>query len=66
MKKTPQMKYLELKHGVPIDEMLAKMLSNKGPKKTAENLGVSPVTLYRWAKLLGLKIEKVIIQEREA
>lgn len=62
-KKTGKMQYLELKHGKPIDELIAHRLSLKGPKKTAASLGISQPTLFRWVKKLNLRIERVVVQE---
>lgn len=52
--KTLQMRYLELQHGRPIEQLI-RDLSEQGlsEEKIADRLGISRLTLNRWNKLLG-------------
>lgn len=46
--KTADMKYLELKHDLPIETLL---WTYKRKEDVAEMLGMHPVTIWRWRKL---------------
>lgn len=52
--KTPMMKYLEIKHGTPIEQLIFEGSIYKAGKK----LGVNPSTISKWRKAISELREK--------
>lgn len=46
--KTPFMRYLELRHGEPVEVLITR----GSPRQVAKRLGVSHVTVWKWLRRL--------------
>ena len=53
-RKTSKMKLVEGDYGEPIERVLEKLLTYYDMIEVAELLHVSPVTVYRWCRELGV------------
>ena len=62
MKKSRRMREVEERLGKPLEEVLPRLLSEKGFAQTASELGVSKATVGYWLLKLGLNARRVYLQ----
>ena len=58
IRRTPLVVRIEQRYGAPIEAVLRRLLSLKGPAEVVEELSVSPSTLGYWCLVAGIPMRR--------
>lgn len=61
VRKSQLMLQIERSHQEPLEQLLPRLLNEKGPSRTADFLGVSKATIGYWQLKLGISIARIAV-----